>query len=152
MHIKLNQRGDQGFSLLELLAVVAIISLLTIVTVPIYQNYVMKAQVGTMWHEAEAAKIAVTSDYYKFSTYANSTYAANSADFTTTNNSNISSISVASGIITITGASSAFPNKNISITWSPSISANNDLLWSCCYSVAAAAFISSDYCPGCTPF
>ncbi len=146
MNMVLARQKNHGFTLTELLVVVAVIAILSTVALPIYKKSVIKTEIGTMWHAAEAAKLAVTSDFYRFYTYATSNYANNSYDFTTANNDCISSIAIASGVITINGASSCFPGLNIQLFWTPSINANSDLVWTCSFSSDAANYISSNYC------
>jgi prepilin-type N-terminal cleavage/methylation domain-containing protein len=134
-----------SFSLIELLMVVAIIAVIGTIAVSSYTNNIIKSQVATMFHDVEAAKHAVEGDFYRVNDYTNSTYSAGSRDFTTPNNTNVSSISVSSGVVTIQGNSNNFYGKNIWISWTPSI-VSNDLVWTCSYSSDAANYIVSSSC------
>jgi type IV pilus assembly protein PilA len=136
-----------GFTLVELLIVIAIIAIISSIALPLYQDHIIKVQVGAMFHDAEAAKLAVSSDFYKLNLtdFNNINYAAGTKDFTTPNNDNISSIAIVSGVITVQGNSTKFSGKDIWIAWTPSI-VSNDLSWACSYSSDAAPYINSDYC------
>jgi prepilin-type N-terminal cleavage/methylation domain-containing protein len=144
MHIVTKIKRSFGFTLIELLTVIIIIAIISAVAIPSYQNNVIRTQIGTMFHDAEAAKLAVSSDFYRLNSFA-STYNAGTTDFTTKNSDCVSSIAVASGVITVQGDSTKFSGKNIWIKWTPSI-VNNDLSWACSVSSDAAPFVSNDYC------
>jgi type IV pilus assembly protein PilA len=52
-------KGQQGFTLIELMIVVAIIGILAAVAIPQYQNYIAKSQVTRVMQESGAIKTAV---------------------------------------------------------------------------------------------
>lgn len=58
--IKMN-RGQQGFTLIELMIVVAIIGILAAVAIPQYQNYVARSQVTRVMQETGALKTVIES-------------------------------------------------------------------------------------------
>lgn len=145
INVGLAMKNAKGFTLIELLIVVAIIAILTTLVTVNYKTSTISTQIGVMFKDGAAAKVAVTNDYYRMNTYTSSTYAANSKDFTTPNSEYITTISIVSGVITIQGDSNKFFGKNIWLTWTPSI-VGNDLSWQCTVSTDAASYISSDVC------
>lgn len=89
-----NFSGLSGFTLIEVLTVIIIIGIITTFSALTYQSYIIKSQIATMFHDAEAAKLIVTNDYYRLGSYSSSTYATTATDFTTPNSDCISSIDV----------------------------------------------------------
>ena len=133
-----------GSTLVELLVVIIIIAVISAISIPSYQKYIMQTHIGTMFHDAEAAKLKVASDFYRLGTY--NSYAAGSDDFTTKNSDCVSSITVVDGVITVQGDSTQFAGKDIWIRWTPDPTVTTDLSWQCSYSTDAQPYINSDYC------
>src|SRR5690554_4052014 len=52
-------KGQQGFTLIELMIVVAIIGILAAVAIPQYQNYIAKSQVSRVMGEVGSLRTAV---------------------------------------------------------------------------------------------
>lgn len=149
----IKMKNTKGFTLIELLITIVIIAIIMAIAIPSYKKYVLQTQLSSIFHEAEAAKLAVTNDYYKTSTVDNSIYGTtglNGTDFTTTNNSNIASIVVTAGQVVVTAQAAKFNNtSDITITWTPTVpntGATADLVWTCTLSAAAKAILNSSAC------
>ena len=146
----LKNKNTKGFTLIELLITIVIIVIIMAIALPAYKKYILQTQLSSLFHEAEAAKLAVTNDYYKTDSYSSTNFAYRTTDFTTTNNPNIDSIVVSAGIIIVTGQASQFNNiSDITITWTPTVvnnGAKTDLVWTCTLSDAAKAILNSPAC------
>ncbi|STZ09581.1 Strain 1244 [Moraxella caprae] len=59
--MKNNLNAQQGFTLMELMIVVAIIGTLAAIALPMYQDYIAKAQVNRVHYEINAARTIIDS-------------------------------------------------------------------------------------------
>ena len=57
--VKIVQKAEAGFTLIELMIVVAVIGILATIAVPAYQDYAAKAKFGAALAEVSAGKIGV---------------------------------------------------------------------------------------------
>jgi type IV pilus assembly protein PilA len=56
---KISKKAQAGFTLIELMIVVAVIGILAAITIPIYQNYLVRAKVGSALGSIASIKMAV---------------------------------------------------------------------------------------------
>ena len=129
---------QKGFTLIELMIVVAIIGILAAIAIPAYQNYTIRAQVTEGLSLADGWKTSIA-EYYAnngaFPTCSSTTGGAGciaAAGATTGKYVTSVAIGAAPGQILITYGAQA--NANIlgqTLTISPGLSANNDVVWVC---------------------
>jgi len=93
-------KNMQGFTLIELMIVIAILGILLAIAIPAYNDYAIRARVSEGINLAAGAKAAV-SEY----TLSNAGFPADAtvAGYNTTANSKwVSTINIATGVITVT--------------------------------------------------
>lgn len=97
-NMKTNQ---QGFTLIELMIVVAIIGILAAVAIPAYQDYTVRAKVTDGLNLASAAKTSVSEHYQTAGSMPADNAAAGIAAATDISSPNVTSVTVANGLVTI---------------------------------------------------
>ena len=126
-------KGQQGFTLIELMIVVAIIGILAAVAIPAYQDYTIRAQVSEGLSLAAAAKTAVAETYATTGAApANRTAAGMTAAATDTSGNYVTQVDVANGTITVTfgnDANAQINGKTLALT--PYESADLSVVWVC---------------------
>lgn len=131
-----------GFTLLELLVVAAIAVVVAAFSIHSYMNYIIQTRVNGLWTQAEAAKLAVESQYLKRNVAVNSiTVDSGTAEYTTSNVDFVKCITVQNGNVSVVGEPSKFSNKNVWISWAPTTTAEA-LQWTCTYSTDAAPYVT----------
>ncbi|MFI4866525.1 MAG: pilin [Steroidobacterales bacterium] len=154
---------QKGFTLIELMIVVAIIGILAAIAIPAYQNYTIRAQVTEGLSLADGWKTSIA-EYYAnngaFPTCSSLTGGAGCiAAAGATSGKYVTSVAIgaAAGQILITYGVQA--NANVvgkTLTISPGLSANNDVIWVCGTAAipagavgvpAAATTVAAQYLP-----
>src|SRR5690554_8040822 len=106
-------KGQQGFTLIELMIVVAIIGILAAVAIPAYQDYTIRSQVSEGMSLTSGVKTAVSEFVQTNGTYPSDN--ANAGIATTITGNYVKSVTNASGLITVTYSSSAPQSANAQI-------------------------------------
>jgi type IV pilus assembly protein PilA len=131
---------QKGFTLIELMIVVAIIGILAAIAIPAYQDYTIRAQVTEGLNLADAVKVAVA-DYYTqrgaFPAAVLTTAAPTGLGFTAVSTGKYGTVDLAAaGLITATFSNAGGLTANaklngLTVSMSPYVSTNGDLVWRC---------------------
>jgi type IV pilus assembly protein PilA len=123
---------QKGFTLIELMIVIAIIGILAAIAIPAYQNYTIRSQVTEGLSLADGFKTSI-SEYYD----QNGTWPATAATISQGNVTGkyVSSIALGAAngqiIVTYSGAQANTNIKAKTLSLSPGLDANNDIVWVC---------------------
>lgn len=131
--MKMIQRAQRGFTLIELMIVVAIIGILAAVAIPAYQDYVARAQVAEAFVLADGAKTAVA----EACTVAATCTGSNPTTLSAAGKYVSIAAATADGVIVGTfnnTASTAIQTKTVTLT--PTLT-NGAVTWACSYTLDA---------------
>ena len=123
------KKGQQGFTLIELMIVVAIVGILAAIALPAYQDYITRSKVTELVVQADGCKTAVAEFYSANAALPTDSSAAGCTSQATTY---AAGLTVANGVITVTGTSAVPTGTDIVLTPTAASGATDQpLIWTC---------------------
>ncbi len=126
--LKMTQRAQAGFTLIELMIVVAIIGILAAVALPAYQNYMKRAKFSEVILASAAAKTAVEICAQDLATLTGCQTGSNGVPATSASKY-VASVGVAAGVITVTPVALEGIATADTYILTPSYTANTPIQW-----------------------
>lgn len=133
---------NKGFTIIELMIAVAIIGVLAAIAIPAYQNYIIRAKVSEALTFASQAKTAVAEYYQSQGTLPADNPTAGLA--TSITGTNVSQVTVAAGVITVTASIAGVPTASSNIIFTPATGPSG-ITWTC--NSSAAGTLDNQYRP-----
>ena len=129
------KKVQQGFTLIELMIVVAIVGILAAIAIPAYQDYIIRAKITEALGQADMAKAAVSEYRQSMAALPTDNAQAGLAAAASYVSRYVTSLTVASGVITVVVSPSTGTSGNITMT--PSMGPAGQINWVCAGSVPA---------------
>lgn len=126
--------SQSGFSMIELMVVVVIIGILGSFAIPAYQDYIVKTKVMELFTIVQPVKLAVTEALITGKGMETITHESLGLSENEGAGGSISRISVANGVITVTGNSQTLglQTRPLAITFTPTIEEPSGMIqWAC---------------------
>ena len=135
----MNKNTQKGFTLIELMIVIAIIGILAAVALPAYQNYVSKAKFAEVISAGETYKTAVSLCVTQrgIGAIADCDAGAYGIPAVDLSGQYVSAMTVAAGVITVTGTTAAGSYTSV---LTPTTPGAGSLIWTQSGTCAAAGY------------
>jgi prepilin-type N-terminal cleavage/methylation domain-containing protein len=146
------KRAYTAFTLIELLVTITIIGILASVAAPMYSSYMLQSKISSMYESIATAKFIVANDYYNKGDFSTANYTYDSGTGTPqflkpTNYA--TSISIANGVITVTGNSAKLNGNSIILSLTPDTDSQQQVNWACNVMVPEGSSICTLFPSGC---